>query len=271
MTDPLVIYKMESSIATLTLNRPNKLNAITPELEIDLQKKLNELEKNVDIRVIIIRGAGRAFCAGADLGGDAERGTDDTASWREAFLRSHMLLTSMLRSPKIIIAAVHGYVLGMGFYLAGAADILISTDDCLFGVPEIRHGQSSTAWLPPWNVSRNRLMEMLLTGDMIDGRKAEQMGLVNKAVPHSAFEKEVYRMARKLSLIDPLVLSMNKAAINAWYNISWYDMASLYSVENNTVLNASEPHRKWDEIFRKYGLREMIRKRDEPFKKLDEE
>lgn len=265
-----MLYDDESGIVTLTLNRPEKLNAINPELEAQLERKLDELGQDKDARVIVIRGAGRAFCSGADLSGDAERGTDDVQGWRQAFLRSHRVYMHMLRCPKPIIAATHGYAIGMGLYLATASDMIISTHSCRFGVPEIRHAQSSTGWIPAWNVRRNQLMELLLTGDLIDGKRAEAIGLVNRAVPPELFEGEIRRLAGKLSLIDPLVLSMNKAAINVWYDVQRYITASLYSVENNAVLNVSEPHKIWDEIFRAEGLKGFIKKRDEPFRKLDE-
>lgn len=271
MTGEPLLYDDDSGIITLTLNRPEKLNAINPELEEELELRLKELGQSERARVIIIRGAGRAFCAGADLGGDAERGTNEVHGWREAFLRSHRVYMSMLNSPKPIIAATHGYVIGMGFYLATAADMIISTDDCKFGVSEIRHAQSSTAWLPVWNVRRNQLMELLLTGDLIDGRRAEAIGLVNKAIPAELFESGIHRLARKLSLLDRLSISMNKAAINVWYDVEKYVMASLYSVENNAALNVSEPHKVWDEIFKSEGLKGFLRRRDGPFRKLDEE
>lgn len=270
MVDSL-LCENDSGVITLTLNRPEKLNAINGELESQLARKLSEIEEDVSAKVVVIRGAGRAFCAGADLSGDAELGVNRVQRWREAFLRSHRMLTRMLGFSKPIIAATHGYVLGMGFYLATACDMIISTDECKFGVPEIRHAQSSTGWVPVWNVRRNHLMELLLTGDLIDGKKAEAIGLVNRSVPSDRLEKEIRKLAGKLALIDPLVLSMNKAVINTWYNVSQYFEASLFSVESNAVINVSEPRKKWDEVFRTEGMKGFIKRRDEPFKKLDEE
>lgn len=270
MVDPL-LYKNDSGIVTLTLNRPEKLNAINSELESQLARRLSEIEEDASSKVVVIRGAGRAFCAGADLGGDAELGTNSVQQWRKTFLKSHRIFTHMLDFPKPIIAATHGYVLGMGFYLATACDMIITTDECKFGVPEIRHAQSSTGWVPVWNVRRNHLMELLLTGDLIDGKRAEAIGLVNRSVPADRFEREVHKLAGKLELIDPLVLSVNKAVINVWYDAAQYVESSLFSVESNAVINVSEPRKKWDEIYKTEGMKGFVEKRDEPFKKLDEE
>lgn len=266
-----LIYSVNDGIGTLTLNRPDKLNAINAELENDLIERFKEIEHDRSISVVVIRGSGRAFCSGADMSGDTELGTEDVQGWRRAFLRTHRLLNAMVQLPKPVIAATHGYALGMGFYIATASDMIISTMDCKFGVPEIRHGQSSTGWVPVWNVSRNIMMELLLTGDMIDGSRAEEIGLVNRAVPAEKLDSEVERLSRKLALIDPTVLAINKATINFWYSMVNQEIASLYSVETNSVINVSEPRKRWDKIYRKEGIRGFLKKRDEPFNKIDRE
>ncbi|MDG6932407.1 MAG: enoyl-CoA hydratase/isomerase family protein [Nitrososphaerota archaeon] len=271
MTKDALLYREDGGVATLTLNRPDKLNAINEEIEDEISRRLGSIKGNDKIRVVVLNGAGRAFCAGADIGGDASIGVNDALKWRNAFMRSHEVLMGIMEFPKPVIASTHGYALGLGFFYAMAADMIISTDECKFGSPEIRHAQSSTGLVPAWNVGRNIMMELLLTGDLIDGKKAEAIGLVNRAVPAGLLEKETYRLARKLALIDSQTLGINKATINSWYGIGKYRESSLFSVDSNTVLNVADTRKKWDRLFREKGLKGFLRERDEPFRKLDEE
>jgi len=267
----LVDYGLEEGVATLTLNRPEKLNAIDGRVVNRLLELIDEVERNKEARAMVLRGAGRAFCSGADLADDAnELGTQDVQKWRDVLTRAISMYRRLAEFPKPTIAATHGYAIGMGFFLANACDIIISTRDCRFGTTEIRQGQSATDWIPAWNVRRNIMMEMLLTGDFIDGQKAETIGMVNRAVPAETFEKEVYRLARKLALIDPLTMSMNKANINIWYNMVEYFRASLFSIEGGAILNTSEDRRKWAGIFGRYSMKDFLKVRDEPFKRLEQ-
>ena len=266
----LVEYGLEEGVATLTLNRPEKLNAIDGRVVDRLLELIDKVEKSSEAKVLVIRGAGRAFCAGADLADDAnELGTQDVQKWRAVLNRAISMYRRLAEFPKPTIAAVQGYAIGMGFFLANACDMIISTKDCRFGTAEIRQGQSATDWIPAWNVPRNMMMEMLLTGDFIDGQRAEKIGMVNRAVSEEALEKEVCRLARKLALIDPITMSMNKANINMWYNMVQYFRAGLFSIESGAILNVSEERRRWAAAFGKQTMKEFLKFRDEPFKNID--
>ena len=223
-------YEVAAGRARITLNRPQKLNALSLALQAELAEALWEADNNRAVHCVIIRGAGRAFSAGYDLtGADSNvpvsriedeansyrggRSIDDDAWQMERAQRLRMALFDM---HKPSIAQVHGYCLAGGTDVALLCDMVIAADDAIIGFPPARDlgALPNNLWL--YNVGPQWAKRLTMTGDTITGAEAQQIGLVLKAVPAEHLEGEVEQLADRLALIDPDLLSANKRIINLW-------------------------------------------------------
>lgn len=266
--DRVVRFEVRDRIGWITLNRPEKLNAINDEMRKQLSLALRRCKEDRELGVVVIKGNGRAFSAGADLGNPSgEIKTPD--EWRKIFQKESELFLEILNYPKVTIAACHGYVLGYAFFLMSTCDIIIATKSCKLGTPEVRHGQGVGRVIIPHNMRRNKAMETLLTGDLLSGAEAENIGLINKAVRDEVFSDEVLKLAKKLSYVDPLVLEINKKVINNWYDNSTYATKLSFGAYSDALLLSSNPSVKWMKLAAKVGMKEFLRKRDKPFADLE--
>jgi len=210
-----LIYEKKDNIGILTINRPDKLNAISNELTSELSKLLDDIEKDEGLRVLIITGKGdKAFVAGADIkelvDRDARQGRKVSQKRQEIF--SHI---ENLQIP--VIAAVNGYALGGGLELALACSIRICSDKAQFGAPEVKlgiiPGDGGTQRLPRL-IGLGRAMELILTGDFIDAQEAFRIGLVNKVFPLEELMEKAMELAQKIASRPPLAVSYAKEAVN---------------------------------------------------------
>ena len=208
-----IVVRIERPIAWVVLNRPKKLNALSPKLLKELSDALDELEERDDVRVVVIKGEGRAFSAGADVTAFAGVTPLEIARFSRRFQE---LTLKMQFYTKPLIAAIHGYALGGGLELAMSADIRIASEDAMLGQPEINlgfiPGAGGTQRLPRL-VGRGRAKELIFTGDMIPAREAEKIGLVEKVVPPERLDQEARSLALKLAEKPPLALMAAKYAI----------------------------------------------------------
>jgi enoyl-CoA hydratase len=210
-----LIYKKKENIGTLTINRPDKLNAISNELTAELHSLLGELEKDEELKVLIITGTGdKAFVAGADIkelvDRDARIGRRVSRERQEVFSRIENL-------PVPVIAAVNGYALGGGLEIALACNIRLCSEKAQFGAPEVKlgiiPGDGGTQRLPRL-VGLGRAMEMIITGDFIDAQEAYRIGLVNKVFPHEELMDKAMELAQKIASRPPLAVKYAKEAVN---------------------------------------------------------
>ena len=210
-----LIYEKKDDIGILTVNRPDKMNAISNELTSELSSLLDELEKDDKLRVLVITGAGdKAFVAGADIqelvDRDARMGRRVSRERQEIFSRIENL-------PVPVIAAVNGYALGGGLELALACNIRVCSEKAQFGAPEVKlgiiPGDGGTQRLPRL-VGLGRGMEMVLTGDFIDAQEAYRIGLVNKVVPPEELMNAAMELAQKIASRPPLAVRYAKEAVN---------------------------------------------------------
>ncbi|NQT80635.1 MAG: enoyl-CoA hydratase/isomerase family protein [Candidatus Aminicenantes bacterium] len=210
-----LIYEKKDNIGILTINRPDKLNAISNELTSELSKLLDDIEKDEELRVLIITGKGdKAFVAGADIkelvDRDARQGRKVSQERQEIF--SHI---ENLQIP--VIAAVNGYALGGGLELALACSIRICSDKAQFGAPEVKlgiiPGDGGTQRLPRL-IGLGRAMELILTGDFIDAQEAFRIGLVNKVFPLEELMEKAMELAQKIASRPPLAVRYAKEAVN---------------------------------------------------------
>lgn len=208
-----LLLEVEERIATITINRPEKNNAMNPDSWAELGRAIHELNENEDVRVIVITGAGeKAFVAGADIQWIHDRKPLDIYG-----LAVQDVLLSVYRSYKPTIAAINGYALGGGCELALACDIRIASEKAKMGQPEVHIGilpaGGGTQQLPKI-VGLAKAKEMIFTGDRIDAQEAKELGLVNHVVKHENLLAQTYEVAKKIASRPPLAVRMAKIALN---------------------------------------------------------
>jgi enoyl-CoA hydratase len=274
-----IIYEVQEGRARITLNRPEKLNAMTLRLQEELSEALWEADNNCDVHCVILRGAGRAFSAGYDLTG-ADRDvpvsriqTDesryrgwqsiDDDTWRlERAQRYRMPLFDM---HKPSIAQVHGYCLAGGTDIALLCDMVIASDDAIFGFPPARDlgALPNNLWL--YNIGPQWAKRLTLTGDTITGKEAAHIGLVLKSVPKDLLEQEVEQLADRLAMIDPDLLSANKRIINLALELMGARTLQRLAAENDARGHNAAAARGFRQSVMDKGLKETLRERDAKF------
>jgi enoyl-CoA hydratase len=214
-------YELDGAVATLTLDRPQRLNAIVPALIEDLGAALDRAEADDAVRAIRLRGAGRSFCAGYDIEWGAEameeseagRAWDPMADYRmmSRFVGAYMRLW---RSPKPVIAQVHGHCVGGGTDFALCSDLIVCADDCRIGYPPARVWGSPTTAMWLYRVGLERAKRLLLTGDPLDGKTAVEWGLASESHPEVELEEAGLVLAKRVALLPSNQLQMMKLLVN---------------------------------------------------------
>jgi enoyl-CoA hydratase/3-hydroxypropionyl-coenzyme A dehydratase len=223
-----VIYEKDGEgVARLTLNRPEKLNAVNLRMRDELWQAFLAFRDDPDARVLIVRGAGSAFCSGADL---SEFGTAPTYVQSRRARRERDLWGLLLHLPKPVIAAVHGYALGAGLELALLCDLRLVSEDARLGLPEVGLGYIPSAGgtqTLPRAVPPGVALRMILTGDPIDAREAYRLRLVQRLFPRDRLDAETGAWARVLATRSPLALSCAKEAVVRGLDLSLRDGLAL--------------------------------------------
>ena len=261
----LVLRTDETGIRTLTLNRPEKLNALSTPLVEELSAELSIAASDPDVRVVVLAGAGRSFCAGYDLD---EEGPSAEEEVRAGL--AHLLdrLLEVFDHPKPVVASVQGHCLAGGCDLMMMCDLVVASDDAVFGQPEIRFGSAIVAHVLPWLVGARRAKELVLTGfERVDAPAARDIGLVNRVVPRDDLEAETMSLARQLAVVDPDVMSLTKLAINASWEEAGFRAALRRGVDlGGDIETLRSPERvEFERIAAEMGLKEAIRWRDSRF------
>ena len=272
-----LIYMVEEGIATITLNRPERMNALTRDLETELHRAFDEADVHRAVRVIILTGAGRAFCAGYDQAQTGKSGTrhsdpkgkshaDFIEYWQRNDAHHAVQWTHMWGLGKPIIAAVNGWAMGGGFWYQLAADITIASDQAVFAQPEVRHVSNSTflfTALCGWKAA-NR---WALTGDHFDAQEALRIGMVNEVVPHDELMDRARALAKRIALVPEPAVRLNKAI-----TMKGMQAAGVYSgllLEGALSALAHSSHNEFREkLFeaqREHGLKAYLDMRDGPF------
>ncbi len=209
-----IIYEKEEGIATIKLNRTKVLNAMNKQLWLDFQVALEDVKSDPEIKALIVTGEGRAFSTGADLKESKDRSIED---YRDYLIELQEATRKIIRFEKPIIAAINGYALGSGYELALACDIRIAAEDAQIGSPEARVTSSVTGGamrLVQDLIGPGKAKELLFTAEYIDGKEAERIGLVNKAVPLEQLMEEAKEMARKIAKNSSFSIKMIKTGLN---------------------------------------------------------
>ncbi len=256
-----IIYEVDGSTAVLTLNRPEKLNAICAIMVRELNDALDLAEANDDVRVIVLKGAGRAFSAGFDLDSGNGGEANDLEALRRELTDDFNIIMRFWDCPKPTIAAVHKYCLGGALEMAAACDVTIAADDCRFGEPEVQFGSGIVVMILPWLIGPKAAKELLLTGDdKLSAERAASMGLVNKVVAPEELHGSAFAVAKTLSANDQLAVKLTKQAINRAYDVMGMRDALLQALELDIVIESTEtPESKmFNDISKKEGLKAAI-------------
>lgn len=259
-----LIYTKEEGIATITLNRPQKLNAFTPAMYRGLSEMIEEVARDDGVRVLVITGTGRAFCVGADVKGLEEglaKHPKPSAQLKSLTDTVRKLLTVPLqRMDKPVIASINGIAAGGGLDAACACDIRIASERATFSSVFVRRGLVPTmggTYFLPRLIGIDKACELIWTGDLIDAREAERICLVTKVVPHDELEAATWELATKLVKGPPLAIASAKKLIYKSLDID-LESALKDVIQEYTALSQTEDHRE--------ALRAFLEKREPVFK-----
>ncbi|MEO0549200.1 MAG: crotonase/enoyl-CoA hydratase family protein [Pseudomonadota bacterium] len=275
-----ILYDIENGRARITLNRPDKLNAMSLKMQAELAEALWDADARKDVHCAIIKGAGRAFSAGYDLsGGDSvpvsrlqdanpdapyrgARSVDDDIWQLERAQRYRMAIFDM---HKPVIAQVHGHCKAGGTDLALLCDMVIIAGDAEIGFPAGRDLGSLPNQLWLHTVGPQWAKRLLLTGDSLTGAEAAQIGFALKAVPADLLEAEVEGLADRLALIDPDILAANKRVVNMGLELMGARTLQRYAVENDARGHQAASARAFMKRAAEVGLKTALKERDAPF------
>jgi len=271
-----ILYEVEDGIATVTLNRPSAMNALSPNLEAEMHRAFDEADADRNVRVIILTGAGAAFCAGYDQGPTktGRKKTDPTGrsmadfieSWQRSDGETAGKWVHMWKLGKPIIAAVNGWAMGGGFWYQLAADLTIASDKAVFAQPEVRHISNTTflfTALCGWKAA-NR---WALTGDHFDAHEALRIGMVNEVVPHDELMARTRALARRIALVPEPAVRLNKAIAMQGLQASGVQAGLLVEGALGALAHAShnEYRERLFEVQRTEGVKAYLQMRDGPF------
>ena len=213
----IVVEKL-GPIARLTLNRPERANALNQTMLVEIGAALDQAEDDPDVRVLVVRGAGSAFSSGFDLKEQMERRPHGVDQWRPILRRDFDTVMRFWHFPRPTIAAVRGPCLAGACELALACDLTIAADDAFFGEPELKFGAGIVAMILPWIVGPKVAKEIILTGeDRIPAARAKDIGMVNRVVPAADLDAATLALAQHIAAIDPDLVKQTKRAINRAY------------------------------------------------------
>jgi enoyl-CoA hydratase len=213
-----ILVERDGNILRVTLNRPERLNAVTPEMHAELSTIFADIRKDDEAQVVTLTGAGRGFCAGADL----KAPIPDKETADRIFVEGRDIITTILEVDKPIITGLNGPAAGLGATLALFADIVIASDRARIGDTHVKVGLAAGdggAVIWPLLVGVNKAKELLMTGEVIDAQEALRIGLVNRVVPHEKLDETVMEMARRLASGDTMAIQFTKKAINQY--VKW--------------------------------------------------
>lgn len=258
-------YERRGPVALITLARPERLNAMNPEMLREINRAMDRAESEEAVRAIVLKGEGRAFCSGFDLTAELDHPPKGEAEWRPVLEADFAAIMRFWDSPKPTIAAVRGHCLAGGCELALACDVTIAAADAVFGEPELRFGAGIVALLLPWLTGPKQAKEIILSGaDRIDAERALALGLVNRVVAVGREVEEALALAREMAAMDPVGLRETKKAINRSYEIMGLKKALRAALEADVRLEGAETElrRAFTEVVRREGLKAALRWRE---------
>jgi enoyl-CoA hydratase/carnithine racemase len=268
-TEPVVLIEDLGPVRRLTMNRPKTLNALDAPLIDALSVAIRAAGEDDAVRVVILRGAGRAFCSGYDLTEDADGGEHDAQAWYEELARSTERMLEFTDCPKPTIAQVHSYCLAGGTDLMLACDLAVTADDAFFGYVDIRFGSGVVSMFLPWVVGVRKAKELLFTGeDRIPADEALRIGMVNRVVSRDDLDTVTLALANEIAKNEPFVIRATKRAVNRAWDVAGFRAALAANTELDVLIEtANLPARdEFRRVTNEQGLKAAIAWRDERFR-----
>ncbi len=261
---PCVLYERRGPAVWITLNRPDKLNAMNGEVVRELRARLSEVEVDESVKVVVLTGAGRAFSAGYDISEEVTDRIVGAEQWRSVLAEDVDLAMQLWALSRPTIAAVRGWCLAGACELAMACDMIVASSDARFGEPEIRYGSGPVALLMPFVLGQKKTNELLFTGDTIDAEEAHRCGLVNRVVEAADLDSAVEELVRKIALTPLPILRLTKLALVRAYEAMGLRSAVASNLDLSAILNAADTpeQREFDRIVAKDGLKAALKWRD---------
>jgi enoyl-CoA hydratase/carnithine racemase len=272
-----ILYATAGSVATITLNRPERLNTIVPPMPDEVQAAVGRAVHDAEVKVIVVRGAGRAFCGGYDFGGgfkhwgDAletdgrwDPGKDFVMTTAPELSPTHKL-ASIWRSPKPVIAQVHGWCVGGGSDFALCADLVIASDDAVIGTPYSRIWGAYLSGMWIYRLGLAKAKEHALTGRPLTGRQAAECGLINRSVPFAELEATVAEQAEELARIPASQLAAQKLLVNQAYERMGLGAVQTLGPILDGLMRNTPDALAFIERAENDGVRAAIEDRDGPF------
>ena len=212
-----ILYQKKGAVAKITLNRPEALNSLNRTMLLEIGKALEDSEKDDVIRVVVITGSGKAFCSGVDLKFAKEELTTSQAEQDFFRLGNEVMLRRIEKMPKPVIAAINGYAMAGGFEILSVVDLAIASEEALISDRHMKLGLLAAGgayYRVPLLIGIRKAKELIFTGKTLTGKEAEQIGLVNRAVPPGELEETVDALAAELAELSPVAMRISKALIN---------------------------------------------------------
>jgi enoyl-CoA hydratase len=277
MSYQTLLYDVDGAVATITLNRPDRLNTIVPPMPDEIEAAVHAAVRDREVRVIVLRGAGRAFCAGFDFGEGFhhwDEGLTTDGEWDPG--KDFMMTTSpatgpvpkimsIWRSPKPVIAQVHGWCVGGGSDMALCADLIVASEDARIGTPYARMWGAYLTGMWIYRLGLTKVKWHALTGQPLSGTEAAEAGLINSAVPFDRLETEVRELAERLASVPLSQLAAMKLVVNqAYENMGLANTQVLGPILDGLMRNTPDAKR-WIELAQSEGVAAAIGERDGPF------
>jgi enoyl-CoA hydratase len=269
VAEPAVLVEDIGPVRRLTMNRPEALNALNHPLTQALREQIEAAGGDDGVSVVILRGAGRAFCAGYDLTEDADEGELDARGWHASLAAAVDDMLAILDCAKPVIASVHSYCLAGGTDLMLACDLAVAADDARFGYVDIRFGSGVVSMFLPWVVGVRTAKELLFTGeDRLPADEALRIGLVNRVVARDQLDDATLALAQEISKNEPFVVQTTKRAVNRSWDVAGFRAAMAANVELDVMIEtANLPTRdEFRRITSEQGLKAAIIWRDAKFR-----
>ncbi len=268
MTFTTILVETIGPVLRLTLNRPERANALNSTMLGEIGQALDDAERNADVRVVIVRGAGTAFSSGFDLKEQMERRPQGVDQWRPILRKDFDTIMRFWHFPRPTIAAVRGPCLAGACELALACDITIAAEDAFFGEPELKFGAGIVAMLLPWLAGPKIAKEIIFTGeDRIPAARAREIGIVNRIVPVADLDHTALTLAKHIAAIDPNLVKETKRAINGAFEAQNMMQALEEALAIDLAIEgAGSPDKiQFMEIARRDGLKAALAWRDARF------
>lgn len=261
----------DERVGIVTLNQPQRLNAISMKMEQEFQAALKSVEADPEVRVIIVKGAGgRAFSSGFDIAEEVDQERYTSRSWSERLGTGFEFTMSVWRCSKPTIAAIEGYCLAGAMEFAGMFDLRYCSEDSRFGVVDTRFSTGVGTLILPWIVGAH-CRELIYTGDMFGAERAKEIGYVTRVFAKETLHGEVTKIAKRMSMVAAECLVWNKRAINQTFETMGLMPALTAGLHAATLLNSMDTpeFQQFDTIKRKEGMKAALKWREAQFKQYE--